>query len=290
MTSPDIGGGAPELREEALLYLRWVRGAVGRFDGGDPTPAAVSPTSPLPSSEIPPSRSSIPLPTIPPRASADSGVREGAAAVAADLDTPPPAEFAAPANSYDTLREAALACRRCRLCETRTNVVFGEGSRKPRLMVIGEAPGADEDESGKPFVGKAGQLLTRMLAAIGLTRDDVYIGNVLKCRPPGNRPPQPDEVATCRPFLQEQVRLLAPELLLLLGNHATKAVLGTDRGITSLRGQILETPDGYRALPTFHPAYLLRNPAAKKEVWLDLQLAAKTLGLEIPPAASRPTS
>lgn len=151
-------------------------------------------------------------------------------------------------------------------------------------MVIGEAPGADEDASGRPFVGKAGQLLTKMLAAIGLAREDVFIGNVLKCRPPGNRPPAPDEVAACRPFLEEQLRLLDPELILLLGNHATRAVLGTDRGISSLRGEIRMTPGGRRALPTYHPAYLLRSPEQKREAWLDLQLVAKTLGLAIPSA------
>ncbi len=161
-------------------------------------------------------------------------------------------------------------------------MVFGEGARRPRLVVVGEAPGADEDASGRPFVGKAGQLLTRMLLAIGLSREDVYICNVLKCRPPGNRPPAPEEVASCRPILVEQLRLLAPELLLLLGNHATRAVLGTDRGITSLRGRLQPSPEGYPTLPTFHPAYLLRNPDAKREVWLDLQLVARTLGLVLP--------
>jgi DNA polymerase len=151
-------------------------------------------------------------------------------------------------------------------------------------MVVGEAPGADEDASGRPFVGKAGQLLTRMLAAIGLAREEVYIANVLKCRPPENRPPRPEEVASCRPYLQEQIRLLRPELVLVLGNHAAKALLRTDRGITSLRGRITRTPEGVAALPTFHPAYLLRNPPAKREAWLDLQLTAKTLGLPVRPA------
>ena len=149
-------------------------------------------------------------------------------------------------------------------------------------MVVGEAPGADEDASGRPFVGKAGQLLTKMLAAIGLAREDVFIGNVLKCRPPENRPPAPDEVASCRPYLEEQMRLLEPELILVLGNHAARAVLATDRGISSIRGTITVSPEGRRVLPTFHPSYLLRNPDAKREAWLDLQLVAKTLELRIP--------
>jgi DNA polymerase len=149
-------------------------------------------------------------------------------------------------------------------------------------MVVGEAPGQEEDATGRPFVGKAGQLLTRMLAAIGLSREDVYIANALKCRPPGNRAPSPDEIAACRPYLLEQARLLEPELVLVLGNPATKALLQTHRGITSLRGTIVTSPEGLRCLPSFHPAYLLRNPAAKREAWLDLQLAARTLGLPVP--------
>jgi uracil-DNA glycosylase len=158
-------------------------------------------------------------------------------------------------------------------------------------MIVGEAPGAEEDVSGLPFVGKAGQLLTRMLAAIGLSRSDVYIGNVLKCRPPANRPPAPDEIVACRPYLREQIELLRPELLLLLGNHATRAVLGTDRGITSLRGRIATSPEGWKTLPTYHPAYLLRTPGAKAEAWMDLKLAASTLGLALPARdAPAPTS
>ncbi|MCC7138284.1 MAG: uracil-DNA glycosylase [Planctomycetes bacterium] len=165
--------------------------------------------------------------------------------------------------------------------------MFGEGPRRPRLLVVGEAPGADEDATGRPFVGKAGQLLTKMLAAIGLAREDVYIANVLKCRPPDNRPPEPDEVAACRPFLDEQIRLLDPELVLALGNPAAKALLGTDRGITSIRGQLRTLADGRRVLPSFHPSYLLRTPEAKRESWLDLQLVARTLGLSLP---SRPSA
>jgi len=150
-------------------------------------------------------------------------------------------------------------------------------------MIIGEAPGAAEDATGLPFVGEAGQLLTRMLVAIGLSRADVYIGNVLKCRPPANRPPAPDEVVACRPYLREQIELLRPELILLLGNHATRAVLGTDRGITSIRGRLATSPEGWRTLPTYHPAYLLRTPRAKAEAWLDLKFAASILGLALPP-------
>jgi DNA polymerase len=183
----------------------------------------------------------------------------------------------AASDPLDAVRAEALACRRCGLCETRSLVVFGEGARRPGLLVVGEAPGAEEDASGRPFVGAAGQLLTKMLAAIGLAREDVYIANVLKCRPPANRPPRPEEVEACRPWLREQIRLLAPRLVLVLGKHAAHAVLGVDEGITRLRGRIVTTPEGVRVLPTFHPSHLLRTPAAKREAWADLQLAAATL-------------
>jgi uracil-DNA glycosylase len=244
-------------RAQALAFLEWARLSGGRFSWID-APAA------------PPARP------------------EAAAPAARSAPAPLPAAPASDsADAFDALKAEALGCRRCGLCETRRTVVFGEGRRRPRLMVVGEAPGQDEDATGRPFVGRAGQLLTRMLAAIGLAREDVYIANVLKCRPPDNRPPRPDEVAACRPFLLEQARLLEPELVLVLGNHAAKALLQTDRGITSLRGRIVASPEGLRCLPTFHPAYLLRNPDAKREAWLDLQLAAKTLGIEPPRRESR---
>jgi DNA polymerase len=239
-------------REETLLYLEWARGAGGRFllpdEGAVPAPAAVL---------------VAPLPAEP----------EG------EGQAPP---VAATAESLASLAVAATACRRCGLCETRTTVVFGEGAPRPRLMFVGEAPGADEDRTGRPFVGRAGQLLTKMIQAIGLSREDVYIANVLKCRPPENRPPRPDEVATCRPFLEEQIRLLAPALVVALGNHAVRALLETDRGIGSLRGRVQSSRFGVPILPTYHPAYLLRTPEAKREAWQDLQLAAKTVGLALP--------
>lgn len=255
--------GTPDSRAEALLYLAWARGACGRFvPGGEDAPSRPATATPVPA---PPATEG----TSPPDPSGGPPPQARPASAEAD-------------EAWERLRAEALACRRCALCETRSTVVFGEGSRRPRLLVVGEAPGADEDATGRPFVGKAGQLLTRMLAAIGLAREDVYIANVLKCRPPGNRPPAPEEVAACRPFLTEQMRQLEPELLLLLGNHATRALLGTDRGISTLRGEIHRTLDGRPALPTFHPAYLLRNPDAKREAWLDLQRVARTLGLRLP--------
>ncbi|MFM8979428.1 MAG: uracil-DNA glycosylase [Planctomycetia bacterium] len=181
---------------------------------------------------------------------------------------------------WGPLEAEVAACRRCALGGTRTQAVFGAGSRTPRLVVVGEAPGAEEDEQGLPFVGASGQLLTRMLAAIGLSREqDVYVLNLLKCRPPGNRPPLPTEVASCAPWLREQLSLLGPPPILALGAHAARALLATERGITSLRGTWMRTPEGWRVMPTYHPAYLLRTPEAKREAWLDLQAVQRELGL-----------
>ena len=177
---------------------------------------------------------------------------------------------------------AVAACSRCVLAAGRETTVFGEGSHTPRLVIVGEAPGAEEDRSGRPFVGPAGQLLTKMLAAIGLAREDVYICNLLKCRPPGNRNPRPEEVAACKPFLREQLRLLDAPLILALGSPAARELLQTSRGIMSLRGRFSKTPEGYRVMPTFHPAYLLRRPEAKRDVWSDLKKVAADLGLELP--------
>jgi uracil-DNA glycosylase len=160
-----------------------------------------------------------------------------------------------------TLAEAAAAasaCTKCRLAERRTHVVYGVGSSDAELMFIGEGPGFHEDQQGEPFVGAAGQLLTRMLGEIGLRRDDVYIANVVKCRPPGNRDPLPDEIESCTPWLVEQVSLIQPSLIVTLGNFATKYVLNTTTGITRLRGQVFPW-HGRRVIPTFHPAAVLRG-------------------------------
>ena len=195
-----------------------------------------------------------------------------------------PRSAAERAAALSALRERVAGCRRCLLAAGRTHTVFGEGASAPRLVVVGEAPGAEEDRSGRPFVGASGRLLTKMLAAIGLAREDVFIANVLKCRPPDNRTPRPDEVAACNAFLHEQLRLLEPELILALGSPAARELLQTRRGITSLRGRFLKTREGYRVMPTFHPAYLLHRPAAKREVWGDLKKVAAALGLTLPSA------
>jgi DNA polymerase len=169
------------------------------------------------------------------------------------------------------LEKELAGCPRCKLSKTRTNIVFGQGSPKAELMFVGEAPGRDEDEQGLAFVGRAGQLLTKIIEAMGLKREDVFIANVLKCRPPNNRNPEPDEVAACRPFLNEQIRLIGPKVIVTLGTFAAQAILETDEPIGRLRGR-WRTARGVRVMPTFHPAFLLRSPERKKDVWEDMKL------------------
>jgi uracil-DNA glycosylase len=172
------------------------------------------------------------------------------------------------------LREELGDCRRCKLCEARTHVVFGVGNPNAELMFVGEGPGADEDAQGEPFVGRAGQKLNEMIKAIGLSREDVYIANVVKCRPPGNRDPEPDEVATCSPFLFRQIEAIAPKVIVALGSPAAKTLLGTKAGITSLRGR-WGSFRGIPVMPTFHPAYLLRSYTLENrtKVFEDLKAA-----------------
>ena len=171
----------------------------------------------------------------------------------------------------------AQGCTKCGLHEGRNTVVFGVGNPNADLMFIGEAPGADEDKQGEPFVGRAGKLLTDIIKAMKLTRDDVYIANVLKCRPPGNRNPEPDEVETCSPYLIRQIELIQPKVIVALGSFAAKMLLDTKTGITALRGEfhayaLAQQSDNTPVImPTFHPAYLLRNQNAKREVWEDMQ-------------------
>jgi len=170
-------------------------------------------------------------------------------------------------------------CQRCKLHTGRTNIVFGVGNPDARLMFVGEGPGADEDEKGEPFVGRAGQLLTQIIKAMGLERDDVYIANVVKCRPPGNRNPEPDEIDACSPFLQAQIASIRPTVIVALGKFAAQTLLKTETPISRLRGQF-HLRDGIAVMPTFHPSYLLRNPAAKREVWEDMKMVMKKLTID----------
>ncbi|HKX29324.1 MAG TPA: uracil-DNA glycosylase [Blastocatellia bacterium] len=200
-------------------------------------------------------------------------------------DEAPSPESPAVNETLEDIRLDLGECHRCKLWTTRTNLVFGEGNPKAELMFVGEGPGADEDASGRPFVGRAGQLLNKMIEAINMKREDVYIANVVKSRPPGNRAPERDEVEACIPFLFRQIAAIHPKLIVTLGNPATQALLDTKVGITRIRGQFLDYPriPGIKVLPTFHPAYLLRSPDKKREAWEDLQKVRAMLRGELQP-------
>jgi DNA polymerase len=199
---------------------------------------------------------------------------------------PPAADRAA---TLRTLATEVAACRRCGLCATRTQTVFSDGSPEARILFVGEAPGADEDAQGVPFVGRAGQLLTRMIEeGMGLSRKDVYICNVLKCRPPDNRNPEPTEIASCRGYLETQIETLRPEAIVALGKFAAQFLLETEEGIMRLRG----TWGSYRGIPvmpTFHPSFLLRQPDRKREAWEDLLKVLGRLGIPAPRRKGGPT-
>jgi DNA polymerase len=180
------------------------------------------------------------------------------------------------------LAEEVKGCVKCGLHARRTQTVFARGTGSSRLCFVGEGPGADEDAQGYPFVGKAGQLLDRMIAAMGFDRDEVYVCNIVKCRPPENRKPEPQEMAECMPYLTEQLELLQPEVIVALGATAVQGLLGTSEGIMRLRGKWKLYKGRIPVMPTFHPAYLLRLPAAKREVWDDLQAVLRQMGRSAP--------
>ncbi|MGH7899353.1 MAG: uracil-DNA glycosylase [Candidatus Binatia bacterium] len=181
-----------------------------------------------------------------------------------------------------TVRDEIGDCRRCKLCERRTNIVFGVGNPNAEVMFVGEGPGEDEDLKGEPFVGRAGQLLTEIITkGMGLERSDVYIANVVKCRPPGNRNPEPDEIAACQPFLMRQIDAVSPKVIVALGKFAAQTLLGTATPISKLRGRWF-TFRGRKLMPTFHPSYLLRTPSDKRLAWEDIKLVMQELGLPVP--------
>jgi DNA polymerase len=190
--------------------------------------------------------------------------------------------------SLAAIRDVLGACTRCKLHrQGRTQIVFGVGSATAELMFVGEGPGADEDRQGEPFVGKAGQLLTKIIeAGMGFRRAEVYIANIVKCRPPNNRDPEADEVAQCEPFLRAQIRSIGPKVIVTLGKHASQTLLRTSTPITRLRGRWSEY-DGIPVMPTYHPAYLLRNPAEKRAVWEDVQEVLRKMGRPIPERGAR---
>lgn len=255
--------------------------------------AQASPVAPEPKPQESPASTIIPPPQFVPKPTITMPTKKENTAEASLFDEPSlSGETAAPmagsqsANeTLEDIRRDLGDCRRCKLWSTRTNIVFGEGNPKAELMFIGEGPGADEDASGRPFVGRAGQLLTKMIEAIDLKREDVYIANVVKSRPPGNRTPESDEVKACIPFLFRQIAAIRPKLIVALGNPAMQALLDTKIGITKMRGHFQDYPrmPEIKVMPTFHPAYLLRSPDKKREAWEDLKKVRAFLRGEIAP-------
>ena len=199
------------------------------------------------------------------------------------LRAPSPLRAAPPAASREEalriIREEIGDCTRCALHTGRNKIVFADGSPEARILFVGEGPGADEDVQGLPFVGKAGQLLNNMIAAMGLKREEVYIANVVKCRPPGNRTPEPDEANTCSPFLFQQIEVVQPEVVVALGSTAATYLLGQRQPLAGLRGRVHDWR-GSKLIVTYHPAFLLRDPRMKKDAWADLQIAMRELGLQ----------
>ncbi len=197
-------------------------------------------------------------------------------------------------TELEKIAEEVRQCCQCDLGSSRTNAVPGEGSPNARILFVGEAPGADEDAQGRPFVGRAGQFLDKIIAAMGLSRSDVWIGNILKCRPPENRDPRPEEMISCLPFLQRQIEIIKPDIIVALGAHAARMLLNTNKSIGQLRGQFMEYYAGIGSRPikllaTYHPAYLLRNysPENRKAVWEDMKKVLAELGLPIPEHSNR---
>ena len=197
----------------------------------------------------------------------------------------PESPVASPPLTLREVREELGECTRCKLHPHRTQIVFGVGDPKARLVFVGEAPGADEDAQGEPFVGRAGQLLTKIILAMGMQREDVYICNIIKCRPPGNRTPESEEILACSPFLRKQLQAIRPQFICALGGPATQTLLRTKEPISRLRGKFYDF-QGIPLLPTYHPAFLLRNPYEKKTVWEDMKLLLREMGL----AAARDTA
>jgi len=283
--SKDVHGKTPEiveLRTEVRRHLEWLRDAGigelevpvpakgsalsgrGRERVGQGRPDPAPHVEPVPGVLQPDGQRSAVEKARPPRAQSE---REGKGQYALT-------DKGCGSAALLALREQIGECTRCKLAGGRTKLVFGVGRPDAELLFVGEGPGADEDAQGEPFVGKAGQLLTKMIEAMGLRREDVYIANVVKCRPPGNRDPEPDEIAACEPFLKAQIAALSPRIIVALGRFAVQTLLRDATPITRQRGRWREY-EGVKLMPTFHPAYLLRNPGEKKKTWEDLQLVMK---------------
>jgi uracil-DNA glycosylase family 4 len=294
-TRPRTGrDAAAELAAEALRHLSWLADAgvreipppdasLGHGEAEPPVVERRDPTRGVQGADE--------------RAAGPSAARPASAAALGQIPTATPTAAPIPTSTASryalgdrgcgspallAVREEVGECTRCKLAPGRTKLVFGVGSPRAELMFVGEGPGADEDQQGEPFVGRAGQLLTRMIEAMGYRRADVYIANVVKCRPPGNRNPEPDEMDACEPFLKAQIRAVAPKAIVALGKIAAQTLLRDTTPISRLRGR-WATYEGTPLMPTFHPAYLLRSPDEKKKAWEDLQLVMKALG-KTPPS------
>ncbi len=253
-----------ETANETVRHLRWLADA-----------GVVEVPRQAPMSSDPGSRrgaDSIEAPSVPP-----AGGRAGVRAAPAPAVETVPARRGSGDEALRAIRDELGDCARCKLASGRTKLVFGVGSPLAKVMFVGEGPGADEDRQGEPFVGKAGQLLTKMIEAMGYGRKDVYIANVVKCRPPGNRNPEPDEIDACEPFLRAQIAAVGPKVVVALGKFAAQTLLRETTPISRLRGRWFEY-GGAKLMPTFHPAYLLRSPEEKKKAWQDLQAVMAALG------------
>jgi DNA polymerase len=264
MSASDRG----ELRELVAAFrahLGWIRERGVRAVLAAPSPRRLAPEELAREAAQASAAAEAARPVSPP-----AGPRPTAAPAAAPPAPAPEQRSEPPLEQLRRIRAELGECQRCGLAQGRTRLVFGAGSPEAELMFIGEAPGHDEDLQGEPFVGAAGQLLSKMIEAMGLRREEVYIANIIKCRPPGNRDPLPEEVARCEPFLREQIAAIAPRIIIAMGNHAAKTLLRTELGITRLRGRF-HTYQGVPLRPTFHPAYLLRNAEQKRPAWEDLK-------------------
>lgn len=234
-----------------------------------------------------PAAASAPVPTVTPETVPAPAPAPVAASETAPASAPAPTPATTPqenmpADAWQTLKQEVSTCRRCPLHETRTQTVFGVGAGNADWMLIGEAPGVEEDRRGEPFVGRAGQLLDRMLKAIGFAREEVYIANVVKCRPPDNRNPAPEEVLQCDNYLRRQIELIRPQIIIALGGVAMSALLNEQTPVGKMRGRVHTLPGAdIPVVVTYHPAYLLRAPTQKRAAWEDLQLACRTVGREL---------
>jgi len=275
--STEETGNSIDLKRALLQQLAsWRAAGVETLPTPNELPDFESAPTAEPTQSIPPTPAEQPMPAKKTPPPADS----------LRLDVPladlPDLSLAERKESLESLKARVAACQKCsELVAHRTQTVFGVGNPRPRLCFFGEAPGADEDRQGEPFVGRAGQLLNKMIAAMGIAREDVFILNVLKCRPPGNRDPQPDESAGCRPFFERQFEILRPEFICCLGRPAMMNLLETKQALGRMRGQF-HNYRGAKVVVTYHPAYLLRNPPAKKQTWEDLQMLMDAMGLKDP--------